>query len=96
MLLWSQSLESIEVIQLNDLDFDEFKLKYNFVTQPVEVFKSYVYEVTSSIDNKKYIGFRTSKQSDLVLDFWSYGSSSCRKSDILKNPNNYSLKILKV
>lgn len=81
---------------MNDLDFEEFKLKYNFVTQPTEPFKSYVYEVTSSIDNKKYIGFRTSKQSDLVLDFWSYGSSSCRKSDILKNPNNYSLKILKV
>lgn len=81
---------------MNDLDFEEFKLKYNFVTQPAEAFKSYVYEVTSNIDNKKYIGFRTSKQSDLVLDFWDYGSSSSRKSDILKNPNNYSLKILKV
>lgn len=81
---------------MNDLDFEEFKLKYNFIDQADEVFKSYVYEVTSNIDNKKYIGFRTSKQTDLISDFWSYGSSSCRKNDILKNPNNYSLKILKV
>ncbi|CBJ93876.1 hypothetical phage protein [Campylobacter phage CP220] len=54
---------------MNNLDFEEFKLKYNFIDQADEVFKSYVYEVTSNIDNKKYIGFRTSKQTDLIFGF---------------------------
>lgn len=81
---------------MSNLDFEKFKLEYNFIPQKDEDFKSYVYEITSKIDNKKYVGVRTSKQSNLEDDFWSYGTSGCRKEDILKNPNNYILKILKV
>ena len=42
-----------------------------------------------------YIGARKSKKLNLKEDFWSYGTSSYRQSEILNNPQNFKIRILK-
>jgi len=57
--------------------------------------KYYVYRVMDLNTHESYYGSRASKQIDLIIDFWSYGTSSKRKHEILNNPQNYKLKIIK-
>jgi len=54
----------------------------------------YVYRVT--YNNEYYYGSRTSLKQDIVDDFWNYGTSSKRKKLIIKNKEDYKLKIIKV
>lgn len=57
---------------------------------------SYVYWITDKRDGKHYIGSRGSKKSDLMKDLLEYGTTSCRKDDILNNPNMFVFNILRI
>lgn len=57
---------------------------------------SYVYWITDKCDGKHYIGSRGSKKSDLMKDLLEYGTTSCRKDDILNNPNMFVFNILRI
>lgn len=58
--------------------------------------KHYVYRVTDKIMNEHYYGSRTSKQENIIMDFWKYGTSSDKKKIILESKDNFKIKIIKI
>lgn len=73
----------------------KFLRENNFKTSKnIEGYKSYVYIIS---DNKKwYIGSRKSRESDILIDFWNYGTSSIRKEEILSNKELFNVKIISI
>lgn len=54
----------------------------------------YVYRVTNLTTLKYYYGSRIQKANNILEDFWSYGTSSSEKQNILLNRKNYKVKII--
>ena len=54
----------------------------------------YVYRVTNIITNQYYYGSRIKVKDNILYDFWSYCTSSKQKKDIIKNKENYKVKII--
>lgn len=83
---------SFKIYRHNVLNDERSKI-FNFLKDGR---KYYVYRITDLNTKESYYGSRASQNENLVLDFWKYGTSSKRKTSILRNTYNYKLKIIKV
>lgn len=86
----------INVDEILENDFFEFKKQYSKNKFNVDGCLHYVYIIVDIRDNMKYIGKRSTKNKNLIEDFWKYCTSSKRKKDIKKYKEKYyDLQIIK-
>ena len=70
--------------------------RYKYSDKIIDGRQYYVYRITDIKSNTYYYGSRIKQHEDILEDFWSYCTSSCKKKDIMANTDNYTVKIVRI